>query len=68
MPDGGTSSVDGKEIYYFGIIDTLIEFNTLKKFEFVGKLMCNCNCKMSVVPPKKYRNRFIDYISSIICK
>jgi len=68
ISDGGISSLDGKEIYYVGIIDILIKFNSLKKIEFVSKLFYNCSSKMSVVPPQKYRDRFVDYISTIFIK
>lgn len=65
LPDGGILSLYDDEIYYVGIIDILITFNSLKKIEFVTKALYNCSCDMSIVPPEKYKNRFVKYIASI---
>ena len=47
-----------------GIIDILTEFNSFKKMEYVVKAIGYCSNKMSCIPPKSYKNRFFDYISS----
>ena len=58
-------SADGQYLYFFGIIDILTRYNALKKFEnmiktsFLGE-------DISCVPPKKYADRFYNYISSVI--
>lgn len=65
LPDGGILSLYDDEIYYVGIIDILITFNSLKKIEFVTKALYNCSCDMSILPPDKYKNRFVKYIASI---
>jgi 1-phosphatidylinositol-4-phosphate 5-kinase len=66
--DGGIASPDGNEIYFIGIIDMLTEFTAAKSFEYLGKLIINCNHKMSCVPPKKYQERFLSFLSGHINK
>ena len=49
--DQGILSANKKQIYYFGIIDVLTEFNTKKQFEFIFKQMRYCSENMSCIPP-----------------
>jgi len=51
------------EIYYFGIIDILTEYNCSKRLEYISKMIFYCSKKMSCVPPDFYQKRFLKYIS-----
>ncbi len=59
--DGGLLSDDGKEIYYLGIIDTLIEYGMLKFAEHQIKSLIQGN-DISVIEPKDYSARFIRFM------
>ena len=62
--DGGIMSSTGDKVYYIGIIDILTEYNFLKKTEHFCKMVRYCSEKMSCIPPKKYRDRYIDYMTN----
>ena len=51
-----------------GIIDILIEYGAAKRIEYMSKLMTHCNKRFSCVPPQKYRDRFIEYTSTVIAR
>ncbi len=60
--DGGVKSIINSEIYYFGIIDILTEYNCFKRFEYVSKMIFYMSKKMSCVPPIYYQTRFFNYM------
>ena len=63
--DGGILSENRKRIYYFGIIDILTEFNTLKHFEYCFKRLRYCSDDMSCIPPIYYKQRFYNYLNNV---
>ena len=58
-------SLNKKNHYYIGIIDTLTYFGGLKKTEFVAKRVVQGK-GISCVPPQQYRNRFYNFCEKII--
>jgi hypothetical protein len=64
--DGGIMSPIGDKVYYIGIIDILTEYNFFKKTEHFCKMVRYCSEKMSCIPPKKYRDRYIDYMTNVV--
>ena len=64
--DGGIMSPTGDKVYYIGIIDILTEYNFFKKTEHFCKMIRYCSEKMSCIPPQKYRDRFIDYMTNVV--
>jgi hypothetical protein len=60
--DRGIISSNGEKIYYFGIIDILTEYGIAKKAEHFCKMIRYCSENMSCIPPKKYKERFINYM------
>ncbi|KAL0490576.1 hypothetical protein AKO1_009576 [Acrasis kona] len=67
VTDGGVLSEDGKEVYYMGIIDTLITYGDKKALEhhFKSFLTGNEHGK-SVVPPNEYASRFLLFTGSFV--
>ena len=63
--DGGILSENRKRIYYFGIIDILTEFNTVKQFEYCFKRLRYCSDNMSCIPPIYYKQRFYNYLNNV---
>lgn len=57
-------SIDGTEIYHFGIIDYLQEWNVSKKCEHCFKSLNNDRDMISAVEPLAYMMRFQDYMSA----
>jgi len=55
--------VSSIEIYYFGIIDVLTEYNCSKRLEYISKMIFYCIKKMIFVPPDFYQKRFLEYLS-----
>jgi len=55
-----------KEIYFFGIIDILQQYNTKKMAETVVKRSRAKHSEISCVDPDMYANRFIQFCSTII--
>ncbi|KAL4472082.1 hypothetical protein ABPG72_001080 [Tetrahymena utriculariae] len=58
---GGILSLDKKQILYVGIIDIFTYFGMKKYFEYAIKTTV-VNEKVSCVPPKKYGDRFKDFM------
>ena len=63
--DGGILSENGKEIYYFGMIDILTEFNCKKKMEYLAKKLRYCSENYSCIHPDNYKSRFVNYINLV---
>ncbi len=63
--NSGIVSKNKKFVYYFGIIDTLTPFGFRKTGEFIAKRIFQGD-EISCVPPKKYKNRFLKFMSEII--
>lgn len=61
----GIFSKDYRYIYFIGIIDTLTEYNTKKKFEYTFKKTF-FGKGISCLPPKDYAARFNTFISTNI--
>ena len=66
--DGGIISETGNEVYFVGIIDILTRFGFKKKCEHFFKMLRYCSNNMSCTPPEMYRNRFVNYMSTVIQK
>jgi len=49
--DGGLSSIDGKRVFYIGIIDVFTEYNAAKRVEYVVKAIQHEYGTASCVPP-----------------
>ncbi|GAB5368090.1 hypothetical protein AAMO2058_001288300 [Amorphochlora amoebiformis] len=62
-----SSDKHSKEVYFVGIIDTLVQYNLRKRGEYVYKSKVKgLGTKMSVVPPTMYQKRFQDFCDSFI--
>ncbi|CAK3969714.1 Phosphatidylinositol 4-phosphate 5-kinase its3 [Lecanosticta acicola] len=55
----------GEEIYYLGIIDCLTRYNYVKKAEHFWKGMGGHESQISPIPPDRYGDRFVKFISGI---
>ncbi|KAK5114303.1 hypothetical protein LTR62_002554 [Meristemomyces frigidus] len=55
----------GEEIYYLGIIDCLTRYNFVKKAEHFWKGMGGHEPQISPIPPERYGERFIRFISGV---
>ncbi|KAK5126408.1 hypothetical protein LTR85_010644 [Meristemomyces frigidus] len=55
----------GEEIYYLGIIDCLTRYNYVKKAEHLWKGMGGHDSQISPIPPDRYGDRFVRFISGI---
>ncbi|EMD00298.1 hypothetical protein BAUCODRAFT_62612 [Baudoinia panamericana UAMH 10762] len=55
----------GDEIYYLGIIDCLTRYNYVKRAEHFWKGMGGHESQISPIPPDRYGDRFIKFISGI---
>jgi hypothetical protein len=56
--------IQGNEIYFFGIIDTLIDYSFVKKLEHNMKtLVIGDEHQISVTDPEQYAKRFLAFIS-----
>ncbi|KAI9747669.1 MAG: hypothetical protein M4579_007419 [Chaenotheca gracillima] len=55
----------GEEIYYLGIIDCLTHYGFVKKAEHFWKGMSNPESQISPIPPDRYGERFINFITGI---
>ncbi len=58
-------SSDKKYIYYIGIIDTLTNYGLLKKSEYISKKLFQ-DSTISCIPPKEYKERFVNFIDNAI--
>ncbi|WPG97968.1 SAICAR synthase-like protein [Acrodontium crateriforme] len=68
--DGGfqathEDNAPGEEIYYLGIIDCLTRYNFVKKAEHFWKGMGGHESQISPIPPERYGDRFIKFISGV---
>lgn len=62
---GGLFELYHKHVYYFGVIDFLIEYSLRKEVEHSVKMLYyGDGC--SVVPPAEYASRFLNFIESHI--
>ncbi len=57
----GILSLDKNNMYYFGISDIFMEYNTGEKVEDIFKKITK-GIGISVVPPDEYKNRFDNFI------
>ncbi|KAF2267618.1 SAICAR synthase-like protein [Lojkania enalia] len=55
----------GEEIYYLGIIDCLTHYSLIKRMEHFIKGLSNQESQISAIPPERYGDRFIKFISSV---
>jgi hypothetical protein len=55
------TGIGGKELYYVGIIDFLVEYNTRKKLESAVHLG---NKSISSIPPREYAERMVKFIEA----
>lgn len=53
-------------ILFFGIIDTLVPFDTKKYSEYMVKSVIQHGKNFSVIPPQKYADRFINFLVNLI--
>lgn len=69
---GGFPSADHKEVFFAGIIDILTHFGLRKKAEHASKSVIMClrgsnPDEVSCVPPARYQQRFMDFMTSRLC-
>lgn len=62
---GGILSSDGSKIYFFGIIDIMTKFGAKKRMEYAFKSISQ-GPNVSCIPPKKYGERFMNFINEIL--
>ncbi|KAF2459445.1 hypothetical protein BDY21DRAFT_384648 [Lineolata rhizophorae] len=55
----------GEEIYYLGIIDCLTYYSLIKRGEHFFKGLTNTESQISAIPPERYGDRFVKFISGI---
>ncbi|KAF2018380.1 SAICAR synthase-like protein [Aaosphaeria arxii CBS 175.79] len=53
----------GEEIYYLGIIDCLTHYSLIKRMEHFFKGLANTESQISAIPPERYGDRFVKFIS-----
>ncbi|CAN9098026.1 unnamed protein product [Alternaria sp. RS040] len=68
--DGGfrathEDNAPGEEIYYLGIIDCLTHYSFIKRMEHFFKGIANTESQISAIPPERYGDRFIKFISGV---
>ena len=68
--DGGFRATNdddspGAKIYYLGIIDCLTRYTTVKKLEHLWKGMGGHEAEISAIPPLRYGERFLRFISRV---
>ncbi|KAF2144609.1 uncharacterized protein K452DRAFT_306414 [Aplosporella prunicola CBS 121167] len=68
--DGGfqathEDNLAGEEIYYLGIIDCLTHYSFIKRAEHFFKGLANTESQISAIPPERYGDRFVRFISGI---
>ncbi|CCD24139.1 1-phosphatidylinositol-4-phosphate 5-kinase NDAI_0C04800 [Naumovozyma dairenensis CBS 421] len=59
-------NMDGKEIYYVGIIDCLTNYSIMKKLEAFWRSLNHDPKTVSAVPPKDYGDRFYKFIEKSV--
>ncbi|KAF2758146.1 SAICAR synthase-like protein, partial [Pseudovirgaria hyperparasitica] len=55
----------GEEIYYLGIIDCLTHYSLIKRMEHFIKGLSNQESQISAIPPERYGDRFVRFISAV---
>jgi len=65
-PRGMYCSMDGRVVYFIGIIDHLTSFNLSKRAESRIKSLLHNSDMISAMAPTPYRTRFQKFIASII--
>ncbi|KAF2007737.1 SAICAR synthase-like protein [Amniculicola lignicola CBS 123094] len=55
----------GEEIYYLGIIDCLTHYSFIKRAEHFFKGLMNEESQISAIPPERYGDRFVKFISGV---
>ncbi|KAF1844053.1 SAICAR synthase-like protein [Cucurbitaria berberidis CBS 394.84] len=55
----------GEEIYYLGIIDCLTHYSIVKRMEHFFKGLANTESQISAIPPERYGDRFVKFISGV---
>ncbi|KAL1628459.1 Phosphatidylinositol-4-phosphate 5-kinase [Neofusicoccum ribis] len=55
----------GEEIYYLGIIDCLTHYSFIKRAEHFFKGLTNTESQISAIPPERYGDRFVRFISGV---
>ncbi|KAL1650088.1 Phosphatidylinositol-4-phosphate 5-kinase [Didymella pomorum] len=55
----------GEEIYYLGIIDCLTHYSLIKRMEHFFKGLANTESQISAIPPERYGDRFIKFITGV---
>ncbi|OAK99880.1 SAICAR synthase-like protein [Phaeosphaeriaceae sp. SRC1lsM3a] len=55
----------GEEIYYLGIIDCLTHYSVIKRMEHFFKGLANTESQISAIPPERYGDRFVKFISGV---
>mmetsp|Transcript_13713 Transcript_13713/g.26893 ORF Transcript_13713/g.26893 Transcript_13713/m.26893 type:complete len:422 (-) Transcript_13713:233-1498(-) len=61
------SDADTREVYFLGIIDILVQYGIKKRGEYVYKSkMRGLGDSVSVIPPEKYMQRFVNFANSFI--
>ena len=60
---GGMLSVDGKRVFFVGVIDFLIHYGSKKKME---RMLRGYHPGVSCAPPTTYANRFTSFIDTIV--
>ncbi|KAL5401435.1 hypothetical protein PMIN06_010912 [Paraphaeosphaeria minitans] len=70
VDDGGfrathEDDTPGEEIYYLGIIDCLTHYNLIKRIEHRFKGLMAEESQISAIPPERYGDRFLKFLSSI---
>ncbi|KAL1639450.1 Phosphatidylinositol-4-phosphate 5-kinase [Diplodia intermedia] len=68
--DGGfqathENNTAGEEIYYLGIIDCLTHYSFIKRMEHFFKGLTNTESQISAIPPERYGDRFVRFISGV---
>ncbi|KAF2707414.1 SAICAR synthase-like protein [Pleomassaria siparia CBS 279.74] len=68
--DGGfrathENELPGDEIYYLGIIDCLTHYSLIKRLEHFVKGLMNTESQISAIPPERYGDRFVKFISGV---
>ena len=63
---GGVPTPSRNEVYFFGVIDILTEYNLKKMGEHWSKSVIYDSKAVSCVPPAEYHTRFIKYFESIL--
>ncbi|GAB5368666.1 hypothetical protein AAMO2058_001339100 [Amorphochlora amoebiformis] len=58
-------SADEKEVYYLGIIDFLVFYGLKKRGEYYFRQVQGLGSRASVLPPKWYGQRFIEFTKSM---